>query len=56
MSTIVVYKSKYGATKQYAQWIGEALDCEAKDACVFKNSLSLQDILTIFNKQIIFKQ
>lgn len=29
--TIVIYKSKYGATKQYAQWIGEALDCRVMD-------------------------
>lgn len=28
MSTIVVYKSKYGSTKAYAEWIGEALGCE----------------------------
>ncbi len=32
MSTIVIYKSKYGSTKQYAEWIGEALSCEVKDA------------------------
>ncbi len=25
--TIVIYKSKYGATKQYAQWIGQELGC-----------------------------
>ncbi len=29
MSTIVVYKSKYGSTKTYAEWIAEALGCEA---------------------------
>ncbi len=28
MSTIVVYKSKYGSTKKYAQWIAEELNCE----------------------------
>lgn len=28
MSTIVVYKSKYGATKAYAQWIAEELGCD----------------------------
>lgn len=28
MSTIVVYKSKYGATKAYAEWIAEELGCE----------------------------
>ena len=25
--TVVVYTSKYGATEQYARWIGEELDC-----------------------------
>lgn len=32
MKTIVVYKSKYGSTKAYAQWIAEELSCEAVDA------------------------
>lgn len=32
MKTIVIYKSKYGSTKQYAEWIGEELNCEVKDA------------------------
>lgn len=32
MSTVVVYKSKYGSTKQYAEWIAEELGCEALDA------------------------
>lgn len=31
MKTIVTYQSKYGATKTYAQWIGEELGCEVKD-------------------------
>lgn len=31
MSTIVIYKSKYGSTKQYAEWIAESLDCELKE-------------------------
>ena len=25
--TIVIYKTKYGATERYARWIGEELDC-----------------------------
>ena len=25
--TVVIYKSKYGATQKYAQWIGEELCC-----------------------------
>ena len=32
MSIVVVYKSKYGSTKQYAEWIAEELGCEALDA------------------------
>ena len=29
--TIVVYKSKYGTAKQYAEWIAEDLNCEIKN-------------------------
>ena len=32
MSTIVIYKTKYGSTKQYAKWIAEDLGCDAVDA------------------------
>lgn len=32
MKSIVVYKSKYGSTKTYAEWIAEELQCEAVDA------------------------
>lgn len=28
MKTIVLYKSKYGSTENYAEWIADALDCE----------------------------
>lgn len=31
MNAIVLYKSKYGSTKQYAEWIGEALSCPVRD-------------------------
>lgn len=31
MKTIVVYKSKYGYTKKYAEWIAEALQCDIKE-------------------------
>lgn len=41
MNTIVIYKSKYGSTKQYANWIGEALSCEVADA----KSISVSDLL-----------
>ncbi len=30
-NTLVLYKSAYGATKAYAQWLGEALDCPVRD-------------------------
>ena len=36
MKTIVLYKSKYGNTLQYAKWISEALDCELRDLKDFK--------------------
>ncbi len=32
MKTIVIYKSKYGSTKAYAEWIAEELGCDAIDA------------------------
>ena len=32
MNAIVIYKSKYGSTKAYAEWIAEELDCAAVDA------------------------
>lgn len=32
MKTIVVYKSKTGYTKTYAQWIQEELQCDVKEA------------------------
>jgi len=41
MSTIVVYKSKYGATKAYAEWIAEELECEA----VEMKSVKIDDLL-----------
>lgn len=30
--TVVIYKGKYGATKQYAEWIAEELACDIFDA------------------------
>ncbi|MFW6046180.1 MAG: flavodoxin domain-containing protein [Candidatus Woesearchaeota archaeon] len=29
--TVVVYKSKYGSTKKYAEWISEELNCDLYD-------------------------
>lgn len=31
MNTIVIYKSKYGSTRKYAEWIAEELFCQAVD-------------------------
>ena len=31
MNAIVIYKTKYGSTKAYAEWIAEELGCEAYD-------------------------
>ncbi len=36
MNIIVIYKSKYGTTKQYAEWIAEELGCEAAEASRIK--------------------
>ena len=32
MKAIVIYKTKYGSTKIYAEWIAEELGCDAVDA------------------------
>ena len=32
MNAIVIYKTKYGSTKQYAEWIAEELGCNFIDA------------------------
>ena len=36
MNAIVIYKSKYGSTKTYAEWIAEELGCEAVDVTAVK--------------------
>ena len=41
MSTIVIYKTKYGATKKYAEWIAEELGCDMVDA----KKIKIDDIL-----------
>ena len=42
MNAIVLYKSKYGATKLYAEWIAEELKCEAKNA----KGVKIDDLLS----------
>ena len=41
MNAIVIYKSKYGSTKAYAEWIAEALSCQAVEA----KSVKADDLL-----------
>lgn len=41
MSTIVIYKTKYGATKKYAEWISEELGCDMVNA----KDIKIDDIL-----------
>ena len=46
MKSIVLYRSKYGSTKSYAQWIADELSCEAIDAKGF-DANKLMDYDTI---------
>ena len=41
LNTIVVYKTKYGSTRTYAEWIADELGCEAVDA----KSVKSEDLL-----------
>ena len=46
MNAIVVYKTKYGSTKAYAEWIAQALECEMADAKNIKvNDLEKYDTI-----------
>ena len=45
-SVVVIYKSKYGTTKQYAEWIAQALDAPALEASkVQPSQLESYDIM-----------
>ena len=41
MNAIVIYKSKYGSTKAYAEWIAQELSCDA----IENKNLKVEDIL-----------
>lgn len=43
-STAVIYKSKYGSTKKYAEWIGTELECD-----VLENSSVSADRLKMYD-------
>ena len=46
MKGIIIYKSKYGATKQYADWLGELLHIPS----VFLDHITHPTILiTVYN-------
>ena len=45
-NTIVIYKSKYGATKQYASWLSEELHCQMISADEIKGK-ELENYSTI---------
>jgi len=40
MNAIVIYKSKYGATQKYAEWISEALGCDMAET----KKISVKDL------------
>ncbi len=42
MNSIVLYKSKYGSTKRYAEWIAEDLGCRVCDS----REVKLEDLLS----------
>lgn len=42
MNAVVVYQSKYGSTKAYAQWIAEELGCEA----IERKKVKIEDLLS----------
>ena len=46
MKYLVTYASKYGSTKQYAEWIAEALSCDLLEAGAVKpGTLAQYDVL-----------
>lgn len=45
MSTIVVYKTKYGSTRTYAEWIAKELSCNAVDV----KNITAEDLLNYDN-------
>lgn len=45
MKTIVVYKSKYGYTKKYAQWLAESLGCDIKENAFLADIMGYDTII-----------
>ncbi len=48
MNAVIIYKGKYGATRQYANWLGEELEIEVKPAdSISGEQLKSYDVLLI---------
>lgn len=45
MRTIVVYRSKYGYTKKYAEWLAEGLGCDIKENASFADIASYDAVI-----------
>lgn len=45
MKTIVVYKSKYGYTRRYAEWIAEELRCDIKENAALGDILGYDAVI-----------
>lgn len=45
MKTIVVYRSKYGYTKKYAEWLAESLGCDIKENASFADIASYDAVI-----------
>lgn len=45
MRTIVVYRSKYGYTKKYAEWLAESLGCDIKENASFADIASYDAVI-----------
>ena len=55
MKGIIIYKGRYGATKQYAEWLGEELKIPAFSAENVKEEISDYDFLIIGSSVYIGK-
>ncbi|WP_242985386.1 flavodoxin domain-containing protein [Vallitalea okinawensis] len=52
MKTIVIYKSKTGFTKRYAEWIGEELNCDISNYEDFSQSSIVEYDCIIYGSRI----
>ena len=45
MNSVIIYNSKYGSTKQHAQWISEAFDADIFDEHALKNFSDYETVI-----------